>query len=64
LYEIVEKVMAVQQTTWQIAARDVDRKKEVHDKSLDWVQKNKGAVVAWFGLEEGNYIDQKLYTSL
>ena len=52
LYEIVENVMAAQQTTWQIAARDVDCKKDLHGKSLDWVQKNKGDVLAWFGLEE------------
>jgi len=51
LYAIVERLMIAQRTTWQLASRDIDRQKDVHSKSLDWVQKNMETVLGWFGVE-------------
>jgi len=50
-YTVVEELMGTRRTTWQLAARDVDRQNDVHKKSLDRVQKNMETVLSWFRVE-------------
>jgi hypothetical protein len=48
LYSIVESLSAASDNSPVVAARDLDRMKDMHSKSIDWIQKNKHAALAWF----------------
>lgn len=50
LYECAEKVSIVKQIPTLLAAKELDSHRGIHNKSLDWMYKNKSKVLDWFDI--------------